>query len=79
MLTNYLHAAMGQAKYEIVEGGGYYGTIPGLQGVWANAPSLEACRAQLEQVLEDWLVLSLSTRLPIPVIEGIELKIPQVP
>ena len=79
MLTRYLQAAMRQAKYEIIEDdGGFYATIPGLQGVWANAPTLEACRDQLEEVLEDWLLLSLTRNLPIPPIEGIELKVQEV-
>ena len=79
MLTRYLQAAMRQAKYEIIEDdGSFYGTIPGLDGVWANAPTLATCRAQLEEVLEDWLLLSLTRNLPIPPIEGIELKVHDV-
>lgn len=70
---------MRQAKYEITEDdGSFYGTIPGLQGVWSSVPTLEACRAQLEEVLEDWLLLSLTRNLPIPPIEGIELKVHEV-
>jgi len=79
MLTKYLRAAMGRAQYETLEDdASYYGAIPGLEGVWANAPTQEACQAQLEEVLEDWLLLSLSMQLPIPPIGGIELKVRQV-
>ena len=79
VLTKYLGAAMRRAQYEIVEeDGSFFGHIPGLDGVWAGAARLEACREELEEVLEAWLLLRLSRQLPIPPIEGIELKIGEV-
>jgi predicted RNase H-like HicB family nuclease len=69
---------MGQARYKILsEDGTYFGEIPGIVGVWANADSLEDCRDELEDVLEEWIALSLSKDLPIPSIGGVELSIPQ--
>jgi predicted RNase H-like HicB family nuclease len=65
MLTKYLQAAMRLAKYEIQENGDYSGSIPGLEGAWASASSLEACREEPEEVLEDWLLFRLSRQLPI--------------
>ena len=60
MLTDYIQAALRRAKYEIlVEDQTYYGSIPGFQGVWANAGTLEVCREELREVLEDWIVLGL--------------------
>ena len=79
MLTKYIQAAMHRATYEILEDdGSFSGSIPGLEGVWANASTLEACREELEEVLEDWLMLSLARNLPIPAMGGIELKIRKV-
>jgi predicted RNase H-like HicB family nuclease len=79
MLTKYLQAAMRAAKYEVLEDdGSFYGSIPGLSGVWANDPSLEVCREQLEEVLEDWLLFRLSRQLPVPAIGGIELSVREV-
>ena len=43
--------------------------------MWANAPNLEDCRAELEQVLEEWLLLRLSKGLSIPEIDGIDLTV----
>src|SRR6185437_7072332 len=58
MLTSYIRAAMRQARYEIVEDdGSFYGEIPAVPGVWANAKTLEDCREELESVLEGWLLL----------------------
>jgi predicted RNase H-like HicB family nuclease len=58
LLTDYIRAAMHRAKYEILEDdGSFYGEIPGFQGVYANADTLEACREELESVLEGWILL----------------------
>jgi hypothetical protein len=58
MITKYLHAAMLKAKYEILPEGTNSGEIPGFQGVWANADTLEACRNDLQEVLESCLMLA---------------------
>ena len=76
MLTNYIQAAMHKAHYEILpDGEGYFGRIQGLQGVWANANTLEACREELREVLEEWIIIGLKMGSPIPIIDGIEIKI----
>jgi len=69
MLTSYIHAALRRAKYEIIEGGQYYGEITGFGGVWASASTLEECREDLRETLEDWLVLGLRMGHVIPVVE----------
>lgn len=80
MLTDYIRAAMKEAKYEILEDDGtFYGEIPGFDGVWANAGTLEGCRDELEEVLEGWIVLSLSKNLPLPTVDGISLEVASAP
>ena len=70
---------MRKAHYDLLEGGeGYIGKIPKLQGVWANADSLEACRDELREVLEEWIILGLKMNHHIPVIDGIELNFEKV-
>ena len=79
MLTNYLQAAMNTAHYEILpDDGSYYGEIPNFEGVYANTANLEDCRAELLEVLEDWLMFRLSRILLFPVVAGIELKFKEV-
>ncbi|MEX2527848.1 MAG: type II toxin-antitoxin system HicB family antitoxin [Gemmatimonadota bacterium] len=52
MLRQYIRGAMGRAHYEILDDDGtYYGEIPGFEGVYSNADSLEACRDELEEVV----------------------------
>ena len=76
MLTNYIQAAMRQAHYEILpDGEGYFGSIPDLQGVWANAETLEACREELREVLEEWILIGLKMGHSIPQIDDNELRV----
>lgn len=79
MLTAYINAAMRKARYEILpDGEGYFGTIDGLQGVWANADTLEACREELREILEEWIVLGLRMGHALPMMEGIDLNVREV-
>ena len=76
MLTEYLEAAMRRANYEILpDDNTFYGEIPGFDGVYANSDNLETCRSELKEVLEEWILLSISHHLPLPIIDGIELEI----
>ena len=73
MLTRYIEAAMGKAHYELLEDGSFYGEIPPCPGVYANADSLEACRSELQEVLEGWIVLGLRMGHDIPPIGEVNL------
>lgn len=76
VLTTYLDAAMARAHYEIIDSGTtIYGAIPGLDGVYATAGSVEDCRSDLREVLEEWLLLGLTIGHRIPPVDGIELRI----
>lgn len=80
MLTQYIQAAMHQAKYKILpDDGSFYGEIPGFQGVWANAETLEGCRDELAAILEEWIFLHLSDNTPLPEVNGLKLSVERVP
>ena len=36
----------------------FFGRIEGVQGVWANEDTLEACREELRSAFEDWILFS---------------------
>jgi predicted RNase H-like HicB family nuclease len=78
MLTKYIKAAMGKARYEILPDGTFYGEIVGFDGVYANADTLEECRDELEEVLEGWILLRVSLHYPLPVIDDVELIVGEV-
>jgi len=66
MLVDFVQKKMEQARYKLLEDGTYFGEIPGLQGVWGNARKLEDCRRELQEVLEDWLLLKVSSKETVP-------------
>ena len=57
MLSRYLAAAMSHATYELLDDGTFYGEVPPLAGVYANANTLEACSEELAEMLEGWVLL----------------------
>ncbi len=72
MLTEYLSKKLKQARYKRLKDGTYFGEISGIRGVWANARTLTACRSELGEVLEDWLVLKVRNKETVP---GFQIKI----
>lgn len=79
MISEYIHAAMSRARYELLQDDKlYYGEIEGFEGVYASAEHLEDCREELKAVLEDWLLISIHKNLPVPVIDNISLEVEHV-
>lgn len=79
MLTSYIQAALRKAKYEILpDDGTFYGDIPGFDGVYSNAETLEECRSELEEVLEEWILFRVSRNLDLPTVDGLTLTIKEV-
>jgi predicted RNase H-like HicB family nuclease len=79
MIIEYLQAALRHARYEILpEDGTFYGEIPECPGVYANASSLEECREELREVLDEWVLFRVHRQLPLPTIDGIKLTIKEV-
>ena len=68
MLTEYIEEALERARYEMIDDPDipYYGEVPDLPGVWASGETLEACRRELKDVIEGWLLVSVKKSLPIP-------------
>ena len=79
MLNKYIQKALHKAKYEILsDDNSFYGEIPDFQGVYANAATLEDCREELAEVLEEWIFFRLSKNLPLPIVDGVRLSIQKV-
>ncbi len=72
MLSEFIARKLKDAKYRLLKNRTYFGEIPGLRGVWANAKNLEDCRRELQEVLEDWILLKVRDRERVP---GFELKV----
>lgn len=74
MFTEYIQAKLKGAKYKILEDETYFAEIPSLKGVWANAKTLENCREELREVLEDWTLLQVATHNKI---RGLKISSPK--
>ena len=71
MFAEYIQAAMDKATYEIIDDSEpFYGEVPELQGLWATGKTLEECRKNLMEALEDWIAAHLAWGYPIPPLEG---------
>lgn len=71
MLSKFITKKLSQAHYKLLEDGSYFGEIPVMKGVWANAKNLEDCRKELQEVLEDWLLLKIHDQEEVP---GLRLR-----
>jgi len=72
MLSEFIGKKLQSARYKILKDGTYFGEIPGVKGVWANASNLEDCRAELREVLEEWVLLKVRSGDKIP---GFRLRV----
>ena len=67
MITEYINAALSEAKYEIInDSEPFYGEVPSLEGVWAAGKTLEECRRNLAEIIDGWLIVKLKKGLQIP-------------
>ena len=56
LLTEYIQEGLKRAQYEIIDDEPFYGEIPDFKGVWATGKTLEECRENLKETLEEWLI-----------------------
>ena len=78
MLFEYIQGALEKAEYKKLDNGTWFAEIPGFEGVWANGKTVEECRKEITEVLEEWLILKLRDRDPIPIVKGIDINIKEV-
>lgn len=76
IITEYVEEALRRAHYEQIEGGEtpYFGEVADLPGVWACGSTLEACRGELKEVVEGWILLGVRQSLDIPPLGDIEFQ-----
>lgn len=74
ILSNYVERAMAEAEYDKLDDGTFHGRIPPCKGVVAFGHTLRKCEQELRSTLEDWILVGLKMRHPMPVITGIDLN-----
>ena len=66
MIRQYVEEALRRARYEKLEDGTYYAEVPRLRGVLATAPTLEGCRNELAETIEEWVLVRVARGLDVP-------------
>jgi predicted RNase H-like HicB family nuclease len=74
ILSEYVEQALAQAVYDKLEDGTFTGRIPSCKGVIAFGATLRECEDELRSTLEDWILVGLKLKHPLPVIKGIDLN-----
>jgi predicted RNase H-like HicB family nuclease len=79
MFSEYIEAALNIAVYESLEDRSYMATVPGLRGVIATGKTVEDCRKDLIEVIEEWITIRLQRGLSIPPIDGHSIGVSREP
>jgi len=74
ILTEYVSQLMAHAVYDKLEDGTFAGRIPPCKGVVAFGATLRECEDELRSTLEDWILVGLKLRHPLPVVAEIDLN-----
>ncbi len=74
VLSDYVAEALAEAAFEKLEDESYAGRIPSYTGVVAFGTTLRECENELRSTLEDWILVGLQLKHPLPVIQGIDLN-----
>ena len=74
MLTEYIQKAMSKAAYEKLGDGTYSGEIRACSGAIAFGQTLQECQAELQSVLEGWLLVKIRHGDVLPIIDRLDLN-----
>jgi predicted RNase H-like HicB family nuclease len=75
MITRYVASALERADYRLLEDGTFAATVRGLRGVIATGATLEACRNDLAEVVEEWVLVRVAKGLTIPPLDGATIRV----
>jgi predicted RNase H-like HicB family nuclease len=75
VILKYIERALERATYEPIEHGSFCATVKGLRGVIATGASIEACRQNLAEVVEEWVLVRVANQLPVPRLGGFTVRI----
>jgi len=75
MISHYVNRALDRAQYRLLTDGTFAATVRGLRGVIATGDTLEACRRDLVETVEEWLLVRVSRGLSIPSLDGATIKV----
>lgn len=72
MFAEYIARVAEGARYETMENGRYFATIPAFKGLWAEGKTIEAARRELIEALEDWVLIALRRGCTVPALPDLK-------
>ncbi len=66
MVSQYVSTALDRAEYRLLDDGSFAATVRGFEGIVATGVTLEACRRELAEVVEEWILVRVARGLAIP-------------
>jgi predicted RNase H-like HicB family nuclease len=75
VISRYVDRALRAAHYSPLEDGGFCATVPALRGVIATGSTVEKCRDELSEVVEEWALLRVARGLAVPAIGSARIQI----
>jgi predicted RNase H-like HicB family nuclease len=71
ILTGYVEQAMAHAVYNKLKDDTFAGRIPPCKGVVAFGITVRECEDELLSTLEDWILVGLELKHPLPIVADI--------
>ena len=75
MISHYVARALERAQYRLLKDGTFAATVRGLRGVIATGATLEACRRDLAEVVEEWVLVRVARGLAVPRLDGAAIRV----
>ena len=75
MVSQYVASALERADYQLLDDGSFAATVRGLRGVIATGSTLEGCRRELVEVVEEWVLVRVAHGLAIPALGKAVVKV----
>ncbi len=75
MIVKYIDKALRRARYTQPDPGVFCAVVPGLRGVIATGATLETCRDQLAEVIEEWVLVRVARGLSVPPTGGVTVSV----
>jgi predicted RNase H-like HicB family nuclease len=75
MISQYVTQALARAQYRLLEDGTFAATVRGLKGVIATGATLEVCRRELAEIIEEWVLVRVARGLPVPALGKAVIKV----
>ena len=75
MIQKYIAKALARARFAKLEDGSVCATVPGLKGVLAIGDDRRACKEQLAEIVEEWVLVRVSQGLSVPKLDGIGVQV----